>query len=79
MAIENRPRNSSSRTVWKVDNKNIVVVVDDNSDLLIGVRVQVTSSEHAHEIFRPANLQRVLSTENSCSSVVVLVLQSEER
>ena len=51
VAIENR-QNSLSRTVWKVGNKNIVVVVDDNSDLLIGVwvrlrvRVRVLSSEH---------------------------------
>ena len=43
-----------------------------NSDLQIGVRgrlrVRVLSSEHAHfESFRPLNLQRVLSTENSYS------------
>ena len=42
------------------------------SDLQIGVRgrlrVRVLSSEHAHfENFRPPNLKRVLSTENSYS------------
>ena len=40
------------------------------SDLQIGVRgrVRVLSSEHAHfEKFRPSNLKRVLSTENSYS------------
>ena len=40
------------------------------SDLQIGVRgrLRVLSSEHAHlENFRPPNLERVLSTENSSS------------
>ena len=46
--------------------------LEDSSDLQIGVRgrlrVRVSSSEHAHfESFRPSNLKRVLSTENSYS------------
>ena len=58
--------------VWMCERGNPVRARARVRDLQIGVRgrlrVRVLSSEHAHfENFRPPNLKRVLSTENSYS------------
>ena len=62
--VGNRARERSDGMAWRNRAPRFI------SDLQIGVRgrVRVLSSEHAHlENFRPLNLKRVISTENSYS------------